>query len=425
LHIRPTPQAKEFVQKWKEKVATSTIAWMRDQPALNLLTREGNPPLRPAVSVPDDKKGLPGYRSIVYAANSTIRMGVLPLAQFSNGHTFFVQQHHIYHPEDGAPYAVHTTYQYGDSKEYAYGKRQRLRQHGLWFVEDDEYWSSGKYLTISTRGSQVEFSGDSSIPSGDDADAYKTAISRHFDEDRLRRVSIRNGLALAKALGRIFVLPPARCYCDKIWNTLKGCRALGAATSHLPFECPMDHIYTLPHWFSLDVDFRPAGFLEDERFPAKYREDVIHVRVGDNSITRNPDVILNRGFTANDAINQLKDYSANAVIMFDSLEDGTFCGFGNHDEDFNFDHRVLSALKSDQYFCFDEAYDEQGRPRGGMHGEEWEPRVVERHCGVPETQQRTSATRGVVTEILKNPLTCSCEWAYADPTPLTATQCSS
>ena len=28
VHFRPTEQAKEFVRKWKDKVASSTIAWM-------------------------------------------------------------------------------------------------------------------------------------------------------------------------------------------------------------------------------------------------------------------------------------------------------------------------------------------------------------------------------------------------------------
>ena len=43
-------------------MATSTIAWMRDQPAFNLITHEGvgGHSLTPAVDVPLDKKGTPG-----------------------------------------------------------------------------------------------------------------------------------------------------------------------------------------------------------------------------------------------------------------------------------------------------------------------------------------------------------------------------
>ena len=425
VHIRPTEPAKAFVEKWKQKVATSEIAWMRDQPALNLLVREGSPALAPAVEVPDDKRGLPGYRSIVFAANNTIRMGVLPIAQFSNGHTFFVQEHHLYHPEDGEPYAVHTTYQYGDSARYAYGKRQRLRQHGLWYADDDtDYWKPKKYLTISTKGSQMKFNGSRAI--GMDDDAYLTAITRHFDEDRLRRTTIRNGFALAKALGRVFVLPPARCYCDKIWNTLAGCRALGAETAHLPYACPMDHIYNLEGLHDLGVDFREAGFLEDVRLKGNVREDVIHVKIGAKDDKNMADVVIERGFSANDAVEALESYKDHGVIMIDQLDEGSFCGFDDKQKDEAFDTAINNALNHDQYFCFNEAYNKQGRPRsgGGKDEKEYEPRVVERHCGIAEGEQSRLATRGVVTEILKDPITCSCEWAYKLPKALAETRCA-
>ena len=425
VHIRPTEPAKAFVEKWKQKVATSEIAWMRDQPALNLLVREGSPALAPAVAVPDDKRGLPGYRSIVFAANSTIRMGVLPIAQFSNGHTFFVQEHHLYHPEDGEPYAVHTTYQYGDSARYAYGKRQRLRQHGLWYADDDtDYWKPKKYLTISTKGSQMKFNGSRAI--GMENDAYLTAITRHFEEDRLRRTTIRNGFALAKALGRIFVLPPARCYCDKIWNTLAGCRALGAETAHLPYACPMDHIYNLEGLHDLGVDFREAGFLEDMRLKGNVREDVIHVKIGAKDDKNMADVVIERGFSASDAVEALESYNDHGVIMIDQLDEGSFCGFDDKQKDEAFDTAINNALNHDQYFCFNEAYDKQGRPRsgGGKDGKEYEPRVVERHCGIAEGEQSRLATRGVVTEVLKDPITCSCEWAYKLPKALADTRCA-
>ena len=45
-------------QAWKTKVATSTIAWMRDQPAFNLITHEGvgGHSLVPAVRVPSHEQ---------------------------------------------------------------------------------------------------------------------------------------------------------------------------------------------------------------------------------------------------------------------------------------------------------------------------------------------------------------------------------
>ena len=126
-----------------------------------------------------------------------------------------------------------------------------------------------------------------------------TAIKRHFAEDKVRRVAIRNGLALAKALGRTFVFPPPRCYCDKIWNTLKGV-ARSVRKTHLPFACPMDHLYDLSGMFELDIDFREAGFLEDERLDARIREDVVRVQIGganeDENSRETADQVLNRRF---------------------------------------------------------------------------------------------------------------------------------
>ena len=60
---------------------------------------------------------------MVYAATTRTWGRVLPRMLFGNGHTYFVQWHHLARPEDGEPYSVHMTYQYGDTGEYAYGKR--------------------------------------------------------------------------------------------------------------------------------------------------------------------------------------------------------------------------------------------------------------------------------------------------------------
>jgi hypothetical protein len=200
LHFRPTEASKRFLQTWKTKVATSTIAWMRDQPAFNLITHEGvgGHSLTPAVNIPDDKRGSDGHRMLYYAANATMRLGVLPNWLFGNGHTYFVQWHHLSHPEDGEPFSVHLTYQYGDTGKYAYGKRERMRQAGIWRSDPKEYFEEGKFLVIPDVGAQVQFEGDVEVGSG--RNDYKEAIRRHLEEDKLRRLSVRNGLALAKAL---------------------------------------------------------------------------------------------------------------------------------------------------------------------------------------------------------------------------------
>ena len=432
LHFRPTDAAKAFVQTWKTKVATSTIAWMRDQPAFNLITHEGvgGHSLEPAVSVPEERRGTEGHRMVYWAANASIRLGVLPNWLFGNGHSYFVQWHHLTHPEDGEPFSVHLTYQYGDTGSYAFGKRERMRQAGIWRSDPREYFEDGKYLVVSDEGSQVDFSGES--PGGEevgsDRNAYRTAIDRHLREDKLRRTTIRNALALARALNRILVLPEARCYCDKIWNNLNACRAPGAESFKLPYACPMDHIYDLPSWFNPGMpDFREPGFLDDPRVPDAIKASVGRVVVDRDGDTRagkpgwdmndGKVVKLRHGFTVPDAKLALKSLEEKRVIEVDFLgNEGTFCGFGDDAKNKEFDRIVVKPLSASQYYCFTELWEDQGSPRGGRNGP-YEPQVVLRHCGMMEDDFKRAGKvhAGVVEHIDKPDGGCSCEWGFGLP----------
>ena len=46
------------------------------------------------------------------AYEGKVKMGVLPVTAFSNGHTFFVQR--LHERLNVQPYAVHATFQYGE-----------------------------------------------------------------------------------------------------------------------------------------------------------------------------------------------------------------------------------------------------------------------------------------------------------------------
>jgi arabinosyltransferase len=453
LHFRATEESKVFLQTWKTKVATSTIAWMRDQPAFNLITHEGvrGHTLEPAVKLKDERndKGKEGSRMIYYAANATVKLGVLPNWLFGNGHSYFVQWHHKKFPEDGEPFAVHTTYQYGDDGQYAWGKRERMRQAGIWTADEDEYYedTKTKYLVVPDRFAQVRHQG-ASVTVGSGKDDYRVAIERHFAEDRVRRETVRNLLALGRLLGRTVILPEPRCYCDKIWNNLNACRAPGAELFVLPYSCPMDHIYDLPQWFKQNLQFREPGFLTDSRVPDSIRTDVIHVSVerkknsklileGDRDSKPTPtapaetyhpasaaDVTLPFGFTAQMAEEALKPFESHAVLEFDYLaEEGTFCGFQTKEENKKFDQSVRSPLSHYQYYCFTEPWLEANAPRSGRHKDEpYEPQVVKRHCGEMDSLMRSQGKvhLGVLEHVNKEkPLQCTCEFGFGTPTPMT------
>ena len=401
---------------------------------------------------------------VYYAANATLRLGVLPNWLFGSGHTYFVQQHHARHPEDGAPFSVHMTYQYGDTGAYAFGKRERMRQAGLWLA-DDETWFGGdgneKFLSVADAGATLAFPAPYEV--GVDARAYVVAIRRHLAEDRLRRATVRNALAVAEALGRTLVLPSARCYCDKIWNNLNACRAPGAETFVLPYDCPMDHIYDLPAWFARDASgearrpFRSPGFLTDARLSddLKDRGSTARVRVGrdayearaaaaEDATARStaghptdpsggarawtPEeyegaIRLREGFDVPELLAALEATPGAMdarVLEFDFLGgEGTFCGFGDAARDAAFDADARDALAGDQYYCFTELWREMGAPRGGGR-EPYEPQVVRRHCGHMENEFRAMGKvhPGVVEHIDKENPTCSCEWGFGKPRDL-------
>ena len=75
---------------------------------------------------------------------------------------------------------------------------------------------------VSDEGARTRFT--ERRGGGDEQDTERRDDERRYAAGwtALRRETVRNALALASALGRILVLPAARCYCDKIWNNLNG-----------------------------------------------------------------------------------------------------------------------------------------------------------------------------------------------------------
>lgn len=88
--------------------------------------------------------GSPVNNRIFWTYNATVRLAILPVAEFCNGHVFFVQQLHV--RNSIAPYVVHNTFQF----YYGPGKVARFRHFGLWLLDPPEYvspllWTSSKH----------------------------------------------------------------------------------------------------------------------------------------------------------------------------------------------------------------------------------------------------------------------------------------
>ena len=198
----------------------------------------------------------------------------------ANGHTYFVQ-----HPSamcvglrqcaasTPLPFAVHATYQYGDNSAFAFGKRARLEQAGLWRSDGPwqlrvpppagaphgdrrpgsvPWWmSSGsgdepaeRFVVLDEDAIDAEAAAhrDAARATSADANDSRALIRLHRAIDWRWRRRVLSLLALSIALNRTAVLPPAWCYCDAFWGGMRGCRVPAAASMALPFECPLDHI---------------------------------------------------------------------------------------------------------------------------------------------------------------------------------------
>lgn len=170
LLVRNTTDGVAAMREWKARTAGAFEAWETDQTAFDdLLRGRGRGHRRNMTRVQRDqwfvmKKAWCGYPPSTVEANTMgsesslggratagsrrlfdvcipfvarrLRFGLLPLAGFANGHTFFVQQLQL---QSGLwPYAVHATYQFEDAVDCAFGKRERMREWGLWLADEAE-----------------------------------------------------------------------------------------------------------------------------------------------------------------------------------------------------------------------------------------------------------------------------------------------
>ena len=288
------------------------------------------------------------------AAGGTVTVGLLPLALVANGHTFFVQHRCAFcqpHCEcdDPLPLAVHTTYQYGDAAEFAYGKRARLQQAGLWRA-DDGGGAAERFLAVREPPRLV----GAAVTSNHSA----ALVAQQRDHEGGWRRRVISLLALAIATNRTLVLPAALCYCDLNWAEMRACRVPGAEAMPLPFECPIDHLLELPAWHRQTlVRWRPPRYLRHSRriAPASVQR-VAFARSGahvDGDTLWLPagrdDAALRTALTAAGA-------DAAEVLEVDpETLDGALCGFAAAERRAAFAAEAPRLLRFPRLFCVAES----------------------------------------------------------------------
>ena len=127
-----------------------------------------------------------------------------PIRPFAGGHTWFnqnVQDMPGHELPQNEPITVHFTFQFGDTKEYPYGKRQRMREARVWQVDPPSYFNDGKYLAVAPEAAILPIDYlDGKCTTAEAAERFNK------EEGHMRRV-LRDALGLAIALNRTLVLP--------------------------------------------------------------------------------------------------------------------------------------------------------------------------------------------------------------------------
>lgn len=254
--FRYSPEMQKFVSEWLDMILKDDKYW--DQNAFNDLARRGWDP---------HSRRHPQNTRLARGWDGNIYFGVLPVSTFGSGHTFFVQR--MYEVQKLQPYAVHATYQFGGNR----GKRHRMRE-AMIFKDPPEYYTLEKYVSFNLSHMAVP-------PDFEQLD--NDAMKRFDREQTMHQVhQLHKAVALAVALQRTLILPPLRCFCDRIWFGVEKCRAAGASQMRLPYVCPLDHVINPSHFddgaAEVKVSMREYSLLDNPRCPQTIKQSVIYVK---------------------------------------------------------------------------------------------------------------------------------------------------
>lgn len=203
-------------------------------------------------------------------------------------------------------------------------------------------------------------------------------------------------------------------------NSLINGRAPGGEAQALPFECPIDHIFTLDTWFrgSFKDRFREAMFMSNPNVPDTVKNDVARVQVLPGGKEEPVDAAaegyataIREGLTDGELRDALRGVEHHRVLEFSSITKA-LCGFENEVEAKAFDDTMESMLKYRMYYCPTEPWRAAGSPRLSP----WQPDIVKRHCGFTEAELLRDDQ--VHLGEFVDSATCFCEFGFKTPTPL-------
>ena len=388
LWLRPTATTTRFVGEWRDALLETEHEFEHDQDIFNRLLR---------VERDGTKPGFRPFRTNATTSQSLrvaargVAVGALPLSLFCGGHVYFVQR--LHETLRVRPLVVHTTYQFSQAR----GKRQRLREHGLWVLDDAAYYGGTPGESDSESESGLAFVAMDERDGPPAALVASASVSNHLLAAAWYRLAIRNLFAVARATGRVAILPRVTCACDRYWgNVLPAC-AIGGADAPPPYpNCPQDHVMNLPNmeragvawreysflenenivrhnpailstsgrvYLDLDVDTRPgevagevadvftsaAGGKENENARAKKEKGVKPDNVAATRASAGRTVTLPAFPSDAELARAVGDANEGLLIVSSGI--ASFCGFENPETARAFDEQMRVALEAESHFC--------------------------------------------------------------------------
>ncbi|CAI5486608.1 unnamed protein product, partial [Closterium sp. Naga37s-1] len=325
LHFRPTDPAKRFARAWAEQLALDGKVW--DQNGFNDLMRQK---LGPAVN-PD------AHDHVFWAFDGSLKLGILPVALFCSGHTYFVQ--HLYRRVGVEPYAMHATFQFAGTN----GKRHRFRE-AMAFIDPPEYYDppGGVLSFVNNIREELLTGGDHSLQTHFSLVNYQVSSlpARGHDLKEPFDSPIQNTCALLPPLQ---VLPATWVRYDRIWFPHPG--ILDGTDTPQPFLAPADHVVEVQKMLPgalKDDEFGPAvpireySFLDNPRTPQAVLKSKLAVQLcdeGSPDCPSTPDgptdtIRMKKNTRQNELKAVLSRYSDIKWIEFSSMVDS----FGGWDD---------------------------------------------------------------------------------------------
>eukprot|EP00892_Ulva_mutabilis_P008482 jgi/Ulvmu1/6005/UM026_0131.1 len=344
---RNTGGARLFAQDWHDLMATESQRGSNkdDQMLFNALMMSERDPGTGALTPKQFplKRVEADTRVFCAAPGDSVRLMVVPSALFAGGKTMFYS--HLPSLYGLQPYVVHATFQRYNNN----GKVARFREAGAYVLDEPDYFNQGDFLVYDNLVLEY-ISGLETLSNG-----TFTLVHKHVLAGAYQLAALRDAAAMAKALGRILVLPKVWAWCDSdsMLTIMHNCTFDGSE-HYPPWQAPGDLFFNMDA-MEATADFMPwrhFNFLAHPRTPRSlaWSEGSIWYHFPDEVI---PDSYGTGAHVCQVNSSELRIATADTharVLRVQNLQPGMFSGFATREDNQQLD-RWFGGMMYDMKWC--------------------------------------------------------------------------